>query len=104
MTLPSSFSSKIFALENITNMLLKLFVKLARAFFKKYKVLFAAVWELVLDPPELQDYFRKLISFSGMLKEFHGIDKDVYEAIQSANNVIDLETIVRKLNAFNMND
>lgn len=79
-------------------------VKLARTFFKKYKVLFSAVWELVLDPPELQDYFRKLISFSDMLKEFHGIDKDVYEAIQFAKSLQELESIVRKTNAFNMND
>lgn len=79
-------------------------VKLARTFFKKYKVLFSAVWELVLDPPELQDYFRKIISFDNLLGEFHSIKSSSYEAIQFAKSLQELESIVRKTNAFNMND
>jgi hypothetical protein len=71
----------------------------AKKFFKEYKVLFAAVWEDVLDPAYVQEYFRGFISFSELL-QFFDIDLSPYQ-IDSLSN---LEYVVRKNSLFNMND
>ena len=76
----------------------------ARKFFRKYKVLFAAVWEFKLEQIPVQDYFRNLISFKDLLSEFEGISKQTYDKIQLANNVEELEDVVRKCKCFNMHD
>lgn len=76
----------------------------AREFFKKYKVLFAAVWEMKLEEDVIQDYLRKLMTLDDVKSEFHGIPEDVYTLIQQCGSIEDIESVVRKTNAFNMND
>lgn len=72
-------------------------------FFRKYKVLFSAVWEGELQEDSLQDYFRGFISFSELLKEFDFYE-DYSSILQNTTTVTELETIVRNYNIFNMND
>ena len=76
----------------------------AREFFKKYKVLFAAVWEMKLEEDVIQDYLRKLITLDDVKSEFHDIPEDVYTRIQQCNSIDEIENVVRKTNAFNLND
>lgn len=76
----------------------------ARYFFKRYKVLFSAVWENKLDENILSDYLRGNINFTQLLKEFENIENNQYELINSASNIKDLERLVRTYNIFNMND
>ena len=71
----------------------------ARAFFKKYKVLFAAVWEDVLDQTHLRRFFEGAVSFDGLL-QFFDVDLSGY-LITDLNQ---LEKVVRENNLFNMND
>ena len=75
-------------------------VKQARSFFKKYKVLFAAVWENVLDPDAVQEFLRGNMGFSSLLKEFE-ISMDFSERVK---NLRELEVFVRDNSLFNMND
>lgn len=77
-----------------------------RYFIKKYKVLFSAVWEGVLGEDSLQEYFRGGINFKELLQEFveNKIGKQKYEALNYAEDLKQLEYIVRKYNIFNMND
>lgn len=74
-------------------------LKLARRFFRKYKVLFAAVWEECLDANDVQDYFKGLISFSELLVGFL-IGSD----FSGVHDLKGLEDYVRKNSLFNMND
>ena len=78
----------------------------ARYFAKKYKVLFAAVWENVLGESDVQDYFKGQISFKELLSEFYKdkIGKQKYDAIQYCNSSQELEARVRQYNIFNIND
>lgn len=75
-----------------------------RQFFRRYKVLFAAVWEDKLYDGYLQDYFKGRLTFNGLLKEFKDISESDYDLIQHAANIKDLEKIVRENIIFNMND
>lgn len=72
-------------------------------FFKKYKVLFAAVWEGVLPEVPLQNYFQNYIDLSELITEF-----DFYESykedMDNIDNIEQLEEFVRKYNIFNMWD
>ena len=79
-------------------------VATARYFFKRYKVLFSAVWENKLDENILSDYLRGNINFKEVLKEFENIENNEYELINSAINIKDLERIIREYKIFNMND
>ena len=70
-------------------------------FFKQYKILFAAVWEKVLPPDTLYDYFRGIISFNELIEELefyttykHQLDKII--------SLVELENFVRSYNLFNM--
>lgn len=76
----------------------------ARYFFKRYKVLFAAVWENKLDENLLNDYFREKISLEELLDEFEDISVEDKEKIKEARDLKDLERIVRENKIFNMND
>ena len=73
----------------------------ARDFFMKYKVLFAAVWECKLDAWKVRDYFRRLMSFDELKREFEDIPKDI---LKDAKTIADIEDIVRKNKLFDMND
>lgn len=77
-----------------------------RYFVRRYKVLFAAVWEGVLGEDSLQDYFRGDLTFKELLKEFkeNKIGKQKYEALNYAEDLKQLENLVRNYQIFNMND
>lgn len=74
-----------------------------RNFFKTYKVLFAAVWEMVLPEDIVQDYFRAIADLNELVKEF-----DFYEEYQDEMEQIatveELEQFVRDNDLFNMWD
>lgn len=76
----------------------------ARYFFKRYKVLFAAVWENKLDENILSDYLRGNIDFNTLLKNFEDISNENYQLINNTTNLKSLEKTVREFNIFNMND
>ena len=76
----------------------------AKKFFQKYKVLFAAVWEMKLEEDVVQDYLRKLITLEEVKAEFYDIPEVAYMQIQKCNSISDIEYVVRKTDAFNMND
>ena len=75
-------------------------IEKARKFFKKYKVLFAAVWEGVVDQSELQAYFREHISFNDLLDSFYFENGE----LDGIKDLKQLEKVVRQNNLFNMND
>ena len=75
----------------------------AREFFKKYKVLFAAVWECVLDPNFIAFYLYQYINFKTLLSEFM-LKEDELSLLEKASNLSELEAIVRKHKIFTMND
>lgn len=76
----------------------------ARGFFKKYKVLFAAVWEEVLYPDDLVDYFKGNFSWKELVSSFYDLPQPTLAVLQNCRNLKDLEYAVRKNKAFNMND
>lgn len=79
-------------------------LEIARDFFKRYKVLFAAIWEEKLDPAYVQDYLAGRISIKEMLAQFDNISERQYFDINHCNNLEELEQCVRKYRVFNMND
>lgn len=83
-------------------------VEHARLFFKKYKVLFAAVWECELDSNHVIDYLRGKINFKELLNGFDELENTItledWELIKETNNLMELENVVRNYNLFNMND
>ncbi len=74
-----------------------------KAFFVKYKVLFAAVWNREIYEGDVVEVFRKGITFSELLKEFSFYDAYA-EKMNKIQNVAELENFVRKNNIFNMLD
>ncbi len=93
----------------------------ARGFFKKYKALFAAAWEMVLHEYFLHAYLRNVIDFTKVLielnlskpkhklliKHFYAmlLDDKVYpELYQDDRKLAILKDVVRKYNIYNMND
>lgn len=85
----------------------------AREFFKTFKVLFAAVWEGVLDPADVQSYFEGNLSFSTLRNLFwedgleggNALIKRLNKArLQHSPSVKNLEGLVRRYKMFNMND
>lgn len=80
-------------------------LSIARKFFKKYKVLFSAVWEDVLyDPSQLVMYFYGKISWKELMKQFDTGKSDWNFYISTTENLQELEGMVREENMFNMND
>lgn len=79
-------------------------ISTARYFIKKYKVLFAAVWEEKLDSNDLIDYFRGRLSWKELLSCFTDMADKEQESIQNCKDRKELEKRVRELNIFNMND
>jgi hypothetical protein len=72
----------------------------ARAFFQKYKVLFAAVWEMKLQPDDVQDYLRKYITFD----ELKGLFEFSEDYFQDVHSFEEMEQVVRGKHLFDMND
>lgn len=79
-------------------------LKIARSFFKKYKILFASVWEEKLDPTYVQNYLSGYMSFKEMLTKFYDVTEKQYYHLNHANNLQELEETIRKYKIFNMND
>ena len=79
-------------------------LKILREFAHKYKVLFAAVWEGKLYDGDLQDYFKGRINLKELLSKFDDISEMQYYYLNHANNLTELEEIVRKYKIFNLND
>lgn len=78
-------------------------VRKMKDFFKKYKVLFAAVWEGELQEGDLVDYFQGVISFDTLVESLECY-LQYSEELSECINVSDLEQVVRQFNIFNMND
>jgi hypothetical protein len=72
----------------------------ARGFFQKYKVLFAAVWEVKLEHTYVQDYLRGDMPFEELKRSFE-FDARYFE---NARNLQDMEEVVRSRQLFDMND
>lgn len=82
-------------------------LNLAREFFKKYKTLFSAVWENILDEGALQDYLEEVIGWNELLSSFN-LDQYDEDSIELYNfyhckNLKELEDCIRKYNIFNLN-
>ena len=78
-----------------------------KSYFKKYKVLFAAVWEDYLDAPDLEDYIKGRIDWSDLITAMtsnNEMANKELEDIKVEDNLIELERIVRTHKFFNMND
>lgn len=75
-------------------------IRKMKQFFRDYKVLFAAVWEDVLQENVVLYYFSGIIDWNELLSEF-----DCYtKAMDKIKDVVELEEFVRANNLFNMND
>lgn len=74
-----------------------------KAFFKKYKVLFASVWNKEIFEDVIVAYFSGNIDFKELLQEFDFYD-DYTAEMNKIQNVAELENFVRKNNIFNMWD
>lgn len=79
-------------------------LSILRDFVRKYKVLFAAVWEEKLDPNALQNYFAGQIKLKELISKFQDVTEKQYYELNHATNLQELEEVVRKTKAFNMND
>lgn len=77
---------------------------LARSFFKKYKVIFAAVWEKKLVYDDVQNYFYGRISFKELLTNFMNVKEKEFYLINHCKSLSELEKVVRENHIFNMND
>ena len=75
----------------------------ARYFFKRYKVLFSAVWEELLYEDELIQYLVGKISLKELVSLLD-IPKECYDKIRDVCSIKELEKLVRQYNMFNMND
>lgn len=74
-----------------------------KAFFVKYKVLFAAVWNKEIYEADVVEFFRKGITFSELLREFDFYD-EYAEEMNKIQSVAELESFVRDNHIFNMWD
>lgn len=79
-------------------------IRVARDFFKKYKVLFAAVWEKKLDPSYVQKYLSGTIQLNQVLMNLQDVTEKQFYWANHAKTVEELESIVRDKKIFNMND
>lgn len=71
------------------------------SFFKTYKVLFAAVWEKVLPPDALYDYFRGTIDFDELLSEFIFYE-DYRDEMKDIESLDELYSFIDRYNLFNL--
>ena len=73
-------------------------------FFYKYKVIFAAVWEMKLEADDVCDYFLGRIDLISLIDKFDNLEPQDYMRLLQASTVKQLQDIVREYNIFNMND
>lgn len=79
----------------------------ARMFVRKNKVLFAAVWEGIVNDNIVQDYFRGKALLYEVVSQFELPNKIYYKLnyrFIEKNTLTELENRVREYHAFNMND
>ena len=76
-------------------------ISAARDFFKKYKVIFAAVWEGYLNPDVVSFYLRGFLTLDELKDEFYDVSEDIFK---DAKTIADIEKIVRENELFDMND
>lgn len=79
-------------------------LSILREFCKKYKVLFAAVWEEKLYDMDLVDYFRGNLQFKELLTKFEEVKEKHYYLINHCKSIEELEKCIRDNKIFNMND
>lgn len=77
-------------------------INAARDFFKRWKVLFAAVWTNHLDPVDLRNFFEGRISFISLCGCFYEIKANDFELLKKCNNVDNLYEIIKNRKIFNL--
>lgn len=76
----------------------------ARYFFKRYKVLFAAVWEMKLDENLVIEYLKGQIKLSELILQFENIPQSDIDKMSRCSTITELNKCVRENKIFNMND
>ena len=79
-------------------------IKMMQQFFYKYKVLFAAVWEMKLEADDVADYFLGRIDLISLIDKFDDIDPQHMMILWRAKTINDLKKLVYEWDIFNMND
>ena len=79
-------------------------IREAENFFKKYKVLFSAVWEGILYEGDLIKFLHGDINLVSLISKFDVDNEDMYYKINHCKSIEDLERCVRENKIFNMND
>ena len=75
-------------------------VSAMKAFFRKYLVLFCAVWDEQMQDATLEDYFRGNITFSEMLTDLEFYEENS-AALETIHTVEELEDFCRLHNLVN---
>lgn len=70
-------------------------------FFKTYKVLFAAVWEKVLEPDALYDYFRGIMDFNDIKQELDFYN-EYKEDLDKIDTLTEFTEFVKQHHLFNL--
>lgn len=70
-------------------------------FFKTYKVLFATVWEKVLEPDALYDYFRGIMDFNDIKQELDFYNEHK-EDLDKIDTLTEFTEFVRQYHLFNL--
>lgn len=86
--------------KNISNKL----INEARVFFKKYKVLFAGVWENALDSVDVEDYFKGRVTLKDVIQPVIEENNKILDVLYNIHTIAEFEHAVRKYKLFNMND
>jgi len=79
-------------------------ISILRDFCKKYKVLFAAVWEDKLIADDVADYLKGRILWKDLMYCFYNISASMKDLLIHCQNLKDLEYAVRRNKIFNMHD
>lgn len=75
-------------------------IKEMKDFFTTYKILFAAVWEKVLQQDVVQDYFKGNLTLNEVIEEFDFYN-DYKEELDMITDLEELQEFVEKNNLFN---
>lgn len=79
-------------------------IVMMQQFFYKYKVLFAAVWEMKLEPDDVADFFLGRIDLISLIDKFDDIDPSNRMRLLQVTTINQLKQLVYDYNIFNMND
>ena len=78
-------------------------VKSAKEFFRKYKVLFAGVWEGVLIEENVTGYIKNRASLQDIIEESY-LTEEQQCILDDVKTIHEFERLVRQHQMFNMND